>query len=137
VLYEYAGKIDPNDGPLELKLDGRTLLLDADADGERLRVVEQEWSDPFEEPLSEENRQYVAKHGMWRRVDCSRWEGYSSLVGQEVTEACVLVNEFGRIGGVRISTPAGTLWFVVEGDQSHVHWAKPDSFTERTQADST
>jgi hypothetical protein len=130
VLYEYRGEVDPGDGALELGLDGQTLLLDGESDGERLRVSEQPWVDPFEEPLSEENRRFVETHGKWRRVDCSRSDVYSGLLGQVITDACALNNKFGTLAGLRISVPTAGIWFVVDGDESHVYWAQPIGFTE-------
>src|SRR5262245_5812635 len=80
ILYEHRGSIESPEGPLELRLDdGSTLLLDAEANGERLRVREGPWVDPFL-PLTDENRSYVEHHGKWSRVECSAQPGYSRLL---------------------------------------------------------
>ena len=130
IFYEYRGSIDEDDGPLELALDGVPIVLDVAGDGESLQVRKQAWADPFEGPLSEENRLYVEEHGRWRRVDCSRAEPYAGLIGQIVTDSCALLNEFKKVAGVRISVSTGSMWFVVLGDESDVYWAQPIGFTE-------
>ena len=130
VLYEHRAVIEPVDGALEIGVDGRLILLDAAADGERLRVREQAWNDPFEKPLSRENEAYVKEHGRWRRVDCSRQEPYSELLGQSVTDVRFLENEWHHVAGVRLSVAARSLWFVVAGDECRVYWAHPIGFRE-------
>jgi hypothetical protein len=130
VLYDVRGVIEPSDGALEVQLDGFVVLLDSAADGDRLRVDDQPWNDPFDEPLSRENRSFVESHGRWRRIDCSPAEPYSELVGRAVTEVALLENPFRRVAGVRLSAEGRSLWFVIEGDECHVYWAHPISFTE-------
>lgn len=130
VLYCYQGEIEPGDGPLELVLDGQPILFDAGPDGESLRVRSKSWSDPFGEPLSPENREYVETHGKWQRVNCAHSNNYSDLLGHRVTDARLLANQFGRVAGVRLSASGHDLWFVVHGDESHVYWVQPIGFTE-------
>ena len=130
VLYEYEGHIEGDEGALELVLDGETFLFEADADGEGLRLREQAWMDPFEEPLSDENRAYVEEYGRWCRVDCSRTKPYVDLCGQKITDACALLNEFGKVGGVRISVSTRSMWFAVQADESYVYWTPPTGFSE-------
>lgn len=130
VLYERHGVINPVDGPLEIELTGSFVLLDSASDGERLRVEERRWEDPFEEPLSPENRAYVEETGKWRRIDCSHEAPYSDFVGHSITEARLLRNRAHKIVGVRISVDARSLWFVVEFDECHVYWAQPIWYAE-------
>lgn len=130
VLYQHGGEIDPVDGPLEIGVDGQVVLLDGAMDGESLRVRDRAWDDPFKEPLTTENLDYVEEHGKWQRVDCSHHKDYEEFVGQVLTEVRLLRNERHRIGGVRLSVHSRSMWFVVEGDECHVHWAHPIGFTE-------
>jgi hypothetical protein len=130
VLYEYKGEIDPVDGALELELDGHVVLFDGDADGERLRIRERAWEDPFKEPLSRENEEYVAEHGKWRLVDYSQQDPYTGFVGRPLTRVCLLENERGCVAGVRLAVASRSLWFVVEGDECHVYWDLPVGFSE-------
>lgn len=130
ILYEFDGENEPDDGALELRTEGFIVLLDGSSDGESLRVRKAAWKDPFGEPLSPDNERYVREHGRWRRVDCSDLENYSDFVGREVTEFRTLINEHGRIAGLRLSVPGRTMWFVVQGDECHVRWTHPIGFTE-------
>lgn len=129
ILYEHGGEIGERDGALEIRTDSRTLLLDGASDGESLRLRAGAWHDPFEHPLSDENRRYVEQHGRWVRVDCSELERYSELLGKELVEVVPLLNEHGSTGGLRLAVRDRTLWFVVEGDEGHVYWAPPPGFT--------
>jgi len=131
VLYEYAGEIDPDDGAIEIGINDQVLLLDATADGDRLRVREGAWKDPFSEPLSEDNRRHIESHGKWRWVDCSHLNAYAELIGQPITSIAALMNEHGHLAGVRISVSSRSLWFVVHGDECRVYWAQPIGFKER------
>jgi hypothetical protein len=128
--YEYHSDVEPEGCDLELELDSRVVLFGGAADGESLRIREGAWQDPFCEPLSEENRRYVRESGKWQRVDCSREEGYASLVGRTLIEARPLLDEFGLVSGVKLSVPGKSLWFVNAGDECHVHWSPPDGFRE-------
>ncbi len=123
IVYVVADEEPANDGPLELGfVGGEVLLLDGASDGESLRISNEPWRDPFTEPLSAENREFVASHGAWRRQDVSsRWP-YSSLVGKAVADLVLLQNQFGRVAGVRILFEGGDLWFYVAGDEARVAW---------------
>ena len=130
VLYAHRGVVDYVDGPLEMEVDGRVVLFDGANDGESLRVRDRGWDDPFKDPVSAETREYIELHGRWQRVDCSSHEGFIDLVDQVITDVRLLRNEHGRTAGLTISVAARSVWFVVEGDECHVHWAHPIGFTE-------
>jgi hypothetical protein len=130
VLYRGVDGRYSDYGALELCVGARTLLFDGAADGESLRVHDRPWVDPFAEPMSEENRRYVQEHGKWERVDCSAEKPYEDFIGQEITDVIALVNEFGRIAGVRISVRNCSLWFAVDGDESRVYTSRPSGFRE-------
>lgn len=130
VLYRYRGAIESDDGPLELEAGGHIVLLEGAGDGECLRVKDGGWEDDFREPLSAENRAFLEECGKWERADCSMQEGYRDFVGHSLSDIRALKNDWGRIGGVRLSVAARSLWFVVDCDECHVYWAHPIGFTE-------
>ena len=136
VFFEYAGVLERDDGPLECMCERTTCLLDSQSDGEQLRVREGPWVDPFEYPLTDENRKYVDEYGKWRRVDCSKDPPYADLIGQRIVAIAMLQNSTGVIAGVRLSTPVRELWFVVQSDECYVCWSHPgDVYLGETRAD--
>lgn len=130
ILYEHGGRIESDDGPLELYLDdGIVVLLDGAADGESLRVRYAPWADPFASPISAENRLYIEQNGKWSRVEMSSDPRFASLIGEVITSVTILENEFGREAGIQLSIMGTDIWFVVAGDECHVHWAHPIGFS--------
>lgn len=131
ILFEHGGRVDPGDGPLELYLDdGTVVLFDGSADGEGLRFQFAPWVDPFEPPISEENRVYIEQSGKWIRVGQSSDPMFVGMIGEIICSVAMLENEFGRVSGVRISAGVKDFWFVVAGDECHVHWTRPTGFSE-------
>ncbi|WP_437576754.1 hypothetical protein [Sorangium sp. So ce887] len=129
ILFEHGGRIEPDDGPLELYLDEATVvLLDSSADGEGLRVRDAPWADPFMPPISAENRLYIEPCGKWSKVDQSSDPRFARLIGEVISSVTILENAFGRESGVQVSIGETYLWFVVAGDECHVHWAHPIGF---------
>jgi hypothetical protein len=59
--------------------------FDAGADGQRLAVATTRWSDPFSEPLSEENREFVDTSGKCCEFDVTHEDPYEALVGKQLT----------------------------------------------------
>lgn len=130
VYYQYRGEVAEDDGVVELALDDGTIwLLDSAPSGDLLKVTRGAWIDPFAGELSEENRAYVEEHGCWRRFDVSGQAPFAQLVDQVVVDARLLRNQFDDVAGVRLSTSSAALWFVVTGDECHVHWAHPLGYT--------
>ncbi|WP_437525285.1 hypothetical protein WME79_37950 [Sorangium sp. So ce726] len=131
ILFEHGGKFESGDGPLELYLDdGTVVLFDGSADGESLRVQDSPWVDPFEPPISDENRLYIEQSGKWSRVEQSMVPMFASLLGEVICSVTVLKNEFGRDAGIQISIGETNLWFVVVGDECYVHWGAPVGFVQ-------
>lgn len=130
IFFEHGGRIEPGDGPLELYLDnGTVVLLDGAGDGESLRVRDAPWTDPFEPPISAENRLYIEQNGKWTRVEQSSEPRFASLIGEVISSVTILENEFGREAGVKLSIAGADIWFVIAGDECHVHWAHPIGFS--------
>ncbi|WP_438024158.1 hypothetical protein [Sorangium sp. So ce233] len=129
ILFEHGGRIDPGDGPLELYLDdGTVVLFDGSADGEGLRVQYAPWVDSFEPPISDENRAYIEQCGKWSRVEQSNDPMFVDMLGELISSVEILENEFGGQAGLQISIGGKDLWFVVAGDECHVHRTQPIGF---------
>ncbi len=135
ILFELNGRFDQDDGPLELHFDdGRVLLLDGEGDGETLRLRSAAWADPFAEPLSAENRRFVAESGRWRRVDCTNAAPFTDIAGGTIESAQLLDNQFGVPAGVALHIVGRTLWFIVDCDESTVHWEPRPGFRLRPES---
>lgn len=112
-----TGRCNPIEGPVEFTFDsGFTLRLESGADGESLRVFADEWADPFAEPLSPENREFIEISGKWSAFDVSELEGYKLLIGQRV-ENFGLMTRMGKIIGVRLAIGPAILTAEVGADE--------------------
>lgn len=82
VFFAFRGEIDTEEGPLELNFDdGSVVLFRSGSDGQQLVIENQAWRDPFAEAPSEENREYVERHGKWTAFDTSGDAPYVGLIG--------------------------------------------------------
>lgn len=127
IVFEHRGEIG-DEGPIELEFEDHTWLFDNESDGETLRISDHRWTDRFGTELTLENERFVAECGKWSRVDVSGLEPYKWWVGEPVSKALLLTNEFGTPAGVAISTRSSTFWFVVRGDECHLLFEKPGDF---------
>jgi len=85
--YVYRGETNTVDGPIELTFgDGFVVLIDASADW-RLEFYRGAWREPFRQPLSELDREYVDRYGKWAAVDVSGTAPYGSLIGGTIDQA--------------------------------------------------
>ncbi|OLR91282.1 hypothetical protein [Actinokineospora bangkokensis] len=97
-----GGEADTASGFLELRADdGFVALFDSGADGRSIRVEAREWVDPFTEPLTSANREFVRKHGRWAVFDRSAADGYAQVVGNTVV-AVHMARAGGKVVGVDI-----------------------------------
>lgn len=89
VLFCHGATVQGDEGPIELGFsDGLTLLFECGASGEDLTVSRGPWIDPFEEPLSPENTEFVMRSGKWEAFDLgSHLWSYRRLVGRVLTAA--------------------------------------------------
>lgn len=130
IHYSFKGELDTVNGPLEVELDdGVVLLLDSAPDGETVRVELGRWEDAFAEPLSAENREFVATSGKWTRVPVSDQAPYSELIGARVLAVGGLLDVHGAMAGCAFETERQTLWFIVTFDETEVRWAHPLGYT--------
>ncbi|MEV5817964.1 hypothetical protein ABUL04_01730 [Micromonospora harpali] len=112
-----GGLREGDEGPIELKLEnGAVFRLESGSDGESLRLCVGEWRDPFAEPLSAENRVFVARSGKWVAFDVSRESGYQRLIGQQLRDLSLLV-EGGKIVGAELLFGAMALRVAVRADE--------------------
>lgn len=84
VLYEYRGKLEPDDGALEIGTGSHVVVLDGDADGESLRAREGGWRDRSQSHSlrrMSDTSGNTADGGAWtarpRRAIRISWEGKS------------------------------------------------------------
>jgi len=116
--YVYKGRIDFESGGIELVFsNGSAALFGVGPDGEALGLREAVWRDPFEEPLSTENREFIEKSGKWTAFDVSKEPQYAPLVGRAVLEVQRVVMPGGKITGAAISTSAGTVRVIIGADE--------------------
>ena len=114
--YVYLDRIDRRKGPIEFAFrDGRVLRLDAGPDGEALAVFTVPWVDPFRSPLSPENAEFVAQSGKWEAFDVSADYPSSDLILSPVTEFVPIRTPRGKLVGVVVVTPAGSLKIETHG----------------------
>ena len=66
------------------------------------------WVDHFAEPLTEDNREFVRRHGKWSAVDLSP-ELAEALIGARIESASLIHNEMDEVDGVRFVTPAAII----------------------------
>lgn len=118
VFYVYRGVAEKAHGPIEFSFsDSSIILLDAGPDGYTLAVQEGVWVDPFAEPLSPENRQFVADSGKWTGFDVSAEDGYRNFVGQPIEEINELCAHDGMLSGLVVIFPAGAVKVAAEYDE--------------------
>ena len=104
IWYEYRGTVRRSAGPLEFGFrDAGYLLLDAGPDGYSLMATDEPWLDPFTEPLSDENTNFVERSGKWTAFDVAGEMPYTQLVGQEIKSVeFIQENEDTLVGAVLI-----------------------------------
>lgn len=100
--YELDGDPDdPAEDSLELTFSsGRILLCEGGPDGVAVQLSAQAWIDPFAEPLSAVNAEYVRTHGKWVWHDVSAEDEYTDLVGSALSDVAPLVGTTGRLYGL-------------------------------------
>ncbi|MEU7758480.1 hypothetical protein [Micromonospora aurantiaca (nom. illeg.)] len=115
-----GGVRDIDEGPIEVTLDsGAVYRLESGDDGESLRLAVGEWVDSFAEPLSPENREFVARSGKWVAFDVSSDRDFCRLIGTRLDDLDLLITS-GRIVGVELVFGLATLRAEVRGDELYV-----------------
>ena len=110
-----------NEGPVEVSLDnGVVFRFESGADGESLRFAVGELVDPFIEPLSPENRAFVAESGKWTAFDVSSDPSFGRLIGAQIGDVNLLTAS-GKVVGIELVCGSATLRVEVRGDELIVH----------------
>ena len=105
------------DGAIELTFsDGSVVMCDAAADW-TLEFYDKAWVDPFPEPLSESDRDYLDRYGRWSAFDVTDQMPYSRLVGQRVLQTIPHLNDLLEMTGLLIRTDAADLDLQVWGGE--------------------
>jgi hypothetical protein len=116
--YVFQEQVTSDGGPLELTFDDAgALLLDAGPNGQDLVLAAAEWIDPFVEPLSAENREFVRTHGRWTAFDVSSEPGFSTIIGSAALHAAEIRNPDDRIVGLELTFPNAVLRAEVDFDE--------------------
>jgi hypothetical protein len=104
VHYVFQGEANTSDGAIELTFsDGSVVMCDAAADW-MLEFFGAPWTDPFVEPLSDDDRAYVDRYGRWRAYDVTDQVPYSWLVRQTIRQAIPQLNAMLEQTGLMIRT---------------------------------
>lgn len=109
VHYVFNGRPDTDFGPVELTIGEQVFLFDNAPDGESLRIIEHPWHDPFREPLSEENKEFVERSGKWTAFDVSTLGPWAKLIGEPLADVEPITNEDGKMTGILLRTTHGGL----------------------------
>jgi hypothetical protein len=118
LLYVVAGRIESETGPIEITLaDGSTFLFNVGPDGESLRIEEGRWRDPFTEPLSRENREFIERSGKVTAFDVSGARPYDALIGRTVVDVKPTIGPLNKVTGAAIITDAGTIRVTIGADE--------------------
>lgn len=121
IRYVYRGSIRNEHGTLELTFeDGSSICLDAGGDGETLAVTQGPWIDPFAEPLSEVNREFVDRSGKWSAFELSASEMLGQIIGQSVVEVDPRRGFMDKLVGIRFGLVSADLVAIAEADELHV-----------------
>lgn len=99
VLFCHGATVSGDEGPIELSFsDGSVLLFECGGSGEDLSISRAPWLDPFEEPLSPENTEFVMQSGKWEAFDFgSHLWSYRRLIGRLLTSATPLGSDSMRL----------------------------------------
>ena len=115
-----GGSRDANEGPVEVSLDnGVVFRLESGSDGESLRFAIGKWVDPFIEPLSPENREFVARSGKWTAFDVSGDQNFGRFIGQRIKDLNLLT-AWGKVVGIELVFGSATLKAEVRADELFV-----------------
>jgi hypothetical protein len=92
------------------------------------------WEDPFAEPLSDENRDFVEKSGKWTAFDVSAEGAFATFIGDVLDTVEPVLAGSGKVTGIILRTGRGGVVRVgVEADDLFVNELIPGHPTESHQ----
>lgn len=113
--------VDRSEGELQFEFDdGSVLLCEGDADGETIRFGDTAWPDPFADPLSGRDAEFVRVHGKWGLFDVSEEDPWNRIVGNVVYDIAMVVKPDGRDRGMLIDIGGILICIAVTADETHV-----------------
>ena len=122
-FYVYQGTVDRDSGWIELTIDGRAVLFRGHSDGCHLRAIPGHWIDPLEGSLSEENAEFVERHGKFEAFDVSSDLPYSQVIGHTIADMVPLTDLHGQVIGFQLTAADTVLRGWVESDEFYVLFA--------------
>lgn len=124
LTYSYQNETNWENTPLQMTFeDDSVIFLRQAGDGETFSISKEAWQDPFAGSLSEEDKQFIQKHGKWELRDMSLQEPFTCLINETVDEVEPIRNEYGKLSGVilNFTEAKGELKFEIAWDECHVH----------------
>lgn len=116
VRYVFRGKVDSENGPIQFRFDSNEVrCFDAGPDGEALAVATSPWADPFNEPLSEENRRFIDSSGKWAEFDVSTEAPYSASIGRQLVAHAPIRTADGKLVGLVLDFGGGSITLETHG----------------------
>lgn len=99
---------------------GSTFFCDSGPDGDSVRTYDDAWIDPFAEPLSPENEDYVQTSGKWTKFDVSDEDPFVYLVGRKLTDVAPMFGSAGKLYGLLLNASGYLLAIYANADELHV-----------------
>jgi hypothetical protein len=127
VFYVFPGGAEPDrsKGPLQLTFsDDSVLLLRGGPDGASVVAEAEPWMDPFAQPLSAANREFVQRSGKWTLIDVSEDSFFEGFIGEPLVSVEAFSDEHTTTSGIRLTSAAVAVTFTVEADEEYVSVAR-------------
>lgn len=119
IFHVFDGEVDRSEGSVELKFSsGQIVLGEVGPAGDSMRISYEEWEDIFAEPLSPENRAFVASAGKDAAFDVSGEAPFDKLIGGRVMEVCEIAGASGKCMGYVFDVQGEMLVIWVNSDET-------------------
>ena len=89
-------------------------------DGDSVRIHNDAWIDPFAEPLSPANEDYVRTSGKWTKCDVSDEAPFAHLVGRKLIDVAPMPGATGKLYGLLLNASGYLLAIYANADELHV-----------------
>jgi hypothetical protein len=120
--YQIGQEIVSDDsGAVEITFTGgSTFFCDSGPDGDSVRIHDDAWIDPFAEPLSPANEDYVRTSGKWTKCDVSDEAHFAHLVGRKLIDVAPMSGATGKLYGLLLNVSGYLLAVYANVDELHV-----------------